>query len=161
MAPHSHAALQQWQRMELLVQQWLGERQQLLRMLFSLRALTSSDRLRNPLPQRVQQFCQLLMDYISAGYFEIYRELAREARYRQHENQALIDSILRRLEESTDAALAFNDDFDTAEHVLVLQNRLPQRLNALLQKLEERFALEDQLIVSIHQREEAASQALH
>jgi regulator of sigma D len=153
MATHPHAALRQWQRIELLVQQWLGERQQLLRMLFSLRTLTSSDRQRNPLPQRVQQFCQLLVDYISAGYFEVYRELAREAHYSQHENPALIASILRRLEESTDAALAFNDDFDDVEHIVSLQGKLPQRLNELLVKLEERFALEDQLIVSIHQRE--------
>jgi regulator of sigma D len=153
MATQPHAALRQWQRIELLVQQWLGERQQLLRMLFSLRTLTSSDRQRNPLPQRVQQFCQLLVDYISAGYFEIYRELAREARYTQHENPALIASILQRLEESTDAALAFNDDFDNVEHIVSLQGKLPQRLNELLVKLEERFALEDQLIVSIHQRD--------
>ena len=90
MTQQTHAALQQWQRIELLVQQWLGERKQLLRMLFSLRSLTSSDRKRNPLPQRVQQFCELLVDYISAGYFEIYRELAREARYSQHENSQLV-----------------------------------------------------------------------
>jgi regulator of sigma D len=154
MAQHTHAALQQWQRIELLVQQWLGERKQLLRMLFSLRTLASSDRQRNPLPQRVQQFCELLVDYISAGYFEIYRELAHEARYTQRENPELIASIMRRLEDSTDAALAFNDDFDSSEHIVLLQSRLPQRLNELLIKLEERFALEDQLIVSIHQREQ-------
>ncbi|MFN3712342.1 MAG: Rsd/AlgQ family anti-sigma factor [Alcanivoracaceae bacterium] len=153
MATQPHTALHQWQRIELLVQQWLGERQLLLHTLFNLRTLTSSDRQRNPLPQRVQQFCQLLVDYISAGYFEIYRELAREARYTQHENPALIASILRRLEESTDAALTFNDDFDDVDRIVSQQGKLPQRLNELLVKLEERFALEDQLIVSIHQRE--------
>jgi regulator of sigma D len=160
MATQPHAALQQWQRIELLVQQWLGERQQLLRMLFSLRNLSRSDRQRNPLPQRVQQFCELLVDYISAGYFEIYRELAREARYTQREQPEMVASIMRRLEESTDAALAFNDDFDSVEHILALQTRLPQRLNELLVKLEERFALEDQLIVSIHQREQPSVKAL-
>ena len=160
MTQQTHAALQQWQRIELLVQQWLGERKQLLRMLFSLRSLTTSDRQRNPLPQRVQQFCELLVDYISAGYFEIYRELAREARYSRRENPELIASILRRLEESTDAALAFNDDFDTGEHIAALQEKLPQRLHDLLNKLEERFALEDQLIVSIHQREEPLQRVL-
>ena len=160
MAQQTHAALQQWQRIELLVQQWLGERKQLLRMLCSLRNLTNSNRQRNPLPQRVQQFCELLMDYISAGYFEIYRELAREARYSQRENPELVASILRRLEESTDAALAFNDDFDTGEHIAARQEVLPQRLNDLLNKLEERFALEDQLIVSIHQREQPLQRVL-
>ncbi|MCC1495860.1 Rsd/AlgQ family anti-sigma factor [Alcanivorax sp. 1008] len=153
MSYHSHAALQQWQRIELLVQQWLGERQQILRMLFSLRTLISSDRQRSPLPQRVQQFCQLLMDYVSAGYFEVYRELAREVHHTQPENRALVAAILQRLEESTDAALAFNDDFDSNGNITALRANLPQRLHELLIKLEERFALEDQLIVSIHQRE--------
>ena len=37
MTQQTHAALQQWQRIELLVQQWLGERKQLLRMLLCLR----------------------------------------------------------------------------------------------------------------------------
>lgn len=160
MSQHTHAALQQWQRIELLVQQWLGERQQILRMLFSLRSLLGSDRQRNPLPQRVQQFCQLLMDYVSAGYFEIYRELAREAHHSQPENRALVAAILKRLEESTDAALAFNDDFDSSEHILALQTKLPQRLHELLVKLEERFALEDQLIVSIHQQEKPQPRVL-
>ena len=67
---------------------------------------------------------------------------------------------MRRLEESTDAALAFNDDFDSSEHITALQEKLPQRLNDLLDKLEERFALEDQLIVSIHQREEPAQRVM-
>jgi regulator of sigma D len=160
MSHHTHAALQQWQRIELLVQQWLGERQQILRMLFSLRSLVSSDRQRNPLPQRVQQFCQLLMDYVSAGYFEVYRELARETNHAQGGNRALIASILQRLEESTDAALAFNDDYDTSEHIVALQAQLPHRLNELLVKLEERFALEDQLIVSIHHRENPLQRVL-
>ena len=160
MSYQSHAALQQWQRVELLVQQWLGERQQILRMLFSLRTLVSSDRQRNPLPQRVQQFCQLLMDYVSAGYFEVYRELAREVHNSQPENRPLVSAILKRLEESTDAALAFNDDFDSSEHIVALQAKLPQRLHELLVKLEERFALEDQLIVSVHQRERPPQRVL-
>lgn len=160
MSYQTHAALQQWQRIELLVQQWLGERQQILRMLFSLRTLINSDRQRNPLPQRVQQFCQLLIDYVSAGYFEVYRELAQKAHYTQPENRALVSAILKRLEESTDAALAFNDDFDSSEHTVALQAKLPQRLHELLVKLEERFALEDQLIVSIHQQQKPVQRVL-
>lgn len=151
MATQAHQALQKWHRIELLVQQWLNERQQLIMLLNSLPPLVTSSAQRNPLPQRIQEFCQLLMDYISAGYFEIYRELAEEARCLRC-SDGLNTSILKRLDISTDAALAFNDDFDTAEHIRVLQHRLPQRLADLHAKLQERFALEDQLIVSIHHR---------
>ncbi|PKM22644.1 MAG: Rsd/AlgQ family anti-sigma factor [Gammaproteobacteria bacterium HGW-Gammaproteobacteria-14] len=151
MATQAHQALQKWQRIELLVQQWLNERQQLITLLNSLPPLIASNAQRNPLPQRIQEFCQLLMDYISAGYFEIYRELAEEARCLRR-NNGLDASVLKRLDISTDAALSFNDDFDTPEHIRILQNRLPQRLADLRSKLQERFALEDQLIVSIHHR---------
>ena len=38
---------------------------------------------------------------------------------------------------------------------------LPQRISALMETLEERFALEDQLILSIHQQEPPQQQATH
>ncbi len=161
MATSAQTAMAQWQRIEALVQEWLRERQQLLYLISTIRS--ASNRAQPPLrlARRIQEFCELLMDYISAGYFEVYRELAREARCFQRDNQALTRSIMQRLEDSTDEALAFNDDFDTEEHIQQLYAMLPARLSELLEKLEERFALEDQLIVSIHQKEVPSPQVVH
>lgn len=159
MNTNAQTALAQWQRIEALVQEWLRERQQLLYLLCTIRGLRSAGH--GPVAERVQEFCEVLMDYISAGHFEIYRELAREARCFQRDNPQMTRSIMRRLEESTDEALAFNDDFDTEEHIRALVDVLPQRLGDLLEKLEERFALEDQLIVSIHQRDIPAQLLVH
>lgn len=151
MITSTQTALAQWQRIEVLVQEWLRERQQLLHLLSAIRG-PSRGLLNSPrVSEQVKQFCEVLMDYISAGYFEIYRELAREARCFQRDNPELTQSIMQRLDDSTDEALAFNDDFDTEEHINEMLDMLPLRLSHLLEKLEERFALEDQLIISIHQ----------
>lgn len=159
MTTNAQTALAQWQRIEALVQEWLRERQQLLYLLCTIRGLRSAGQ--GPVAEQVQEFCEVLMDYISAGHFEIYRELAREARCFQRDNPQMTRSIMQRLEESTDEALAFNDDFDTEDHIRALLDVLPQRLGDLLEKLEERFALEDQLIVSIHQRDIPAQLLVH
>ena len=153
MVTNAESALAHWQRIEGLIQEWLRERQQLLYLLCAIRGIRGLVARDEPLEYRVQRFCEVLMDYISAGYFEVYRELADEARLFQRNNPQLSRSLLARLEESTDEALLFNDDFDSPEHIRELSDILPQRLSRLMEKLEERFALEDQLIVSIHQRD--------
>jgi len=160
MITSTQTALAQWQRIEVLVQEWLRERQQLLHLLSAIRG-PSLGNMPPRVGEHVKQFCEVLMDYISAGYFEIYRELAREARCFQRDNPELTQSIMQRLDDSTDEALAFNDDFDTEEHIDEMLDLLPQRLAHLLEKLEERFALEDQLIVSIHQPTTPAKAMVH
>lgn len=152
MTVESKDALEQWRRIESLVQHWLEERRRLIYLLCAVRGIRGLTFDGVPVHYRVQQFCQVLMDYISAGHFEIYRELAREARFFNSDNAELVGKILQELEDSTDEALAFNEDFESPESCDALLDTLPQRLSNLLEKLEERFALEDQLIVSIHQR---------
>jgi len=152
MTVESNEALDQWQRIEAMVQHWLEERRRLLYLLCAVRGIRGLTFDGVPVHYRVQQFCQVLMDYISAGHFEIYRELVREARCFDDDNGERVGKILQELEDSTDEALAFNEDFESPESCDALLDQLPRRLSNLLEKLEERFALEDQLIVSIHQR---------
>ncbi len=166
MASSTSAALAQWQRIEALVQAWLYERQQLIVLLCTmqgLKGLSVAQPYENqqPMHRQVQRFCQLLMDYISAGYFEVYRELVNEARHFHRDNPALTRQILQKLDNSTDAALAFNEDFEHADQCLAQRDVLPERISALMETLEERFALEDQLILSIHQQEPPRQQATH
>jgi regulator of sigma D len=153
--------VKQWHRIEALVKEWLEERRHLIYLLCAIQGIRGLTFEGMPVHFRVQQFCQVLMDYISAGHFEIYRELIREGRSFHRENPALIAKILEQLEDSTDEALAFNEDFDTPEHCEQMLDTLPMRLSQLLEKLEERFALEDQLIVSIHQEGFPAGSRVH
>ncbi len=160
MASTSPAALAQWQRIETLVKAWLDERQQLIVLLCALQGIRGFGN-NQPRQQQLKQFCELLMDYISAGYFEVYRELVNEARHFHRENPALTRHILQQLDDSTDEALAFNADFEKPGALSKRNDELPQRISHLMQTLEERFALEDQLILSIHQQEPPLRQAMH
>lgn len=151
--PHS-AALGQWRRIEALVHAWLEQRRRLIVLLCTIQGLEGFQR-PGSIQTQVREFCQLLMDYISAGHFEIYQELVREARLGSPRGGAigLASHILRQLDASTEEALAFNEDFDTDDHCLNQLEQLPARLTRLTEMLEERFALEDQLILSVHSRD--------
>jgi len=151
--PHS-ATLAQWRRIEALVHAWLEQRRRLIVLLCSVQGLEGFQR-PGSIQKQVRELCQLLMDYISAGHFEIYRELVREARLgavHQGGTISLASHILHQLDPSTEEALAFNEDFDSDDHCLNQLESLPERLNQLTEMLEERFALEDQLILSVHSR---------
>ncbi len=152
MTVESNEARDEWQRIESLVNHWLEERRRLLYLLCAVRGIRGLTFDGVPVHYRVQQFCQVLMDYISAGHFEVYRELISKARAFNSENAEQVGRILQLLEDSTDEALTFNEDFASPESCDAQLDSLALRLSNLLEKLEERFALEDQLIVSIHQR---------
>lgn len=150
--PHS-STLDQWRRIEALVRVWLEQRQRIIVLLCDLQGLEGIEPGRpRSVQHRIQEFCQLLMDYISAGYFEVYRELVREARQFRDGPPSVAGHILKQLDASTAEALAFNEDYDTADHCLSQLDELPERLTRLTEMLEERFALEDQLILSVHQQ---------
>lgn len=143
----------QWLRLEALIKRWLNERQTLIVLMVALHdrnPAANAHRFANP-GVRIQAFCQMLMDYISAGHFEIYDQLLAEA-----EGSDSPDVIRRaqqlypRLQESTSAAVRFNDIYDTPEHTADLLDNLPLEISELGPLLENRFALEDQLIALLH-----------
>lgn len=150
MARPAPAPMPQRLRTETLVQTWLKERQQLLALLCALPDAHDHQQDNPVLHGHIRNLCQTLMDYISAGYFEVYRELANEARQLQRDNPAWLRDMMQRLEASTDAALAFNEHYDHALRNQCSFSELPQQIATLLEKLEERFVLEDQLIISFH-----------
>lgn len=153
MATAHSTTLARWQRIEALVHGWLEQRQRIIVLLCTIQGLRGFEDARpRSIQIQVQEFCQLLMDYISAGYFEIYQELVREARQFNDGQPVIAEHLLRQMDDSTAEALAFNEDFATRDHCLGQLEQLPERLTLLTEMLEERFALEDQLILSVHQR---------
>src|SRR3569623_532614 len=138
------------QRVDTLVQRWLQHRQSRFVMLMSLsdekrRALNPT-----PLSERVQSFCEDLMDYVSAGHFEIYDELLAEAESRASRHIAEGQTLLQRLQPTTDAVIRFNDIYEDPEDQDELAN-LSHELSALGLALESRFEIEDRMIALLHE----------
>ncbi|MCE7524677.1 sigma D regulator [Alloalcanivorax xenomutans] len=162
MASSSSTALAQWQHIEALVQAWLEERRQLIVLLCQVQGIDhtpSREEPDTPVHQRIQDLCQVLMDYLSAGYFEVYNALVRAARHYGSGPPQWAEQLIQRLDASTEEALAFNEDYDSPTHCMTRLTELPERVARLIVALEERFALEDQLIVSLYQEPAPAARA--
>ena len=133
-----------------LINSWLSERQDLILLLCAVTGLEEYTPQDTPQEIKVQAFCQVLIDYISAGHFEVYQQLLKEGEERP-ETQAEALRLMPLLEDSTELALRFNEDFDTAEHSRQLKTSLPKMLSELGEKLVERFVIEDHIIKLLHE----------
>lgn len=145
-APHDHH-----QRVDALVRRWLKERQELIVLMLGLGDEELLRQGRAALSARVQAFCQGLMDYVSAGHFEIYDELLAEAESQGSTHLAEGRKLLARLQATTDAVIRFNDIYDGPEDEEELAH-LAHELSTLGMALESRFEIEDRMITLLHER---------
>ena len=141
-------AKSRWGGSHALIDTWLNERKELLIKYCELAGLPPFSREADALPdkQSIQSFCEILMDYVSAGHFEIYEKLTGE------QDRQSTSAHYASISETTDIALAFNDRYAAVTDQL--GNNFDVALSALGQALEERFALEDDLINAIHDNNE-------
>lgn len=135
------------QRVAELVRRWLDERQALIAEWSALRAAAAAGQLPPLVP-----FCQILMDYVSAGHFEIYDELLAEAERHHALPPGGGASLLTRLQATTDAAIRFNDLCDDLAPS-ALPGMLARELPILALELESRFQTEDRLLALLHEAE--------
>lgn len=138
------------QTVDRLVQRWLHERQELIVLMCAINGLEDFTPRHTATSTKIQAFCQVLIDYMSAGHFEIYDELLREGESASSAALERARRILAKLQKSTDAALRFNDIYDTDEHCEELMDNLPLELSELGELLAERFQLEDEMIRLLH-----------
>lgn len=137
-------------RVEALVQRWLEERRALLAEWAALQGAQDSGVTADELSGRLEAFCEILMDYVSAGHFEIYDELLGEFERYDALSPADGQALLERVQSTTDAVIRFNDlceDPRRPETLAVLSHELP----ILALELESRFQTEDRLIALLHE----------
>lgn len=135
---------ERWGGVDRMVRQLLAERQQLL--VQYCEACTVENAGTGRSPERINQLCGILVDYVSAGHFEVYEHLLREADAFDEDGFSQLAKHYPAIERSTEIALAFNDKYSEANEYRSLQRDLSQ----LGEALESRFEAEDQLINSLH-----------
>lgn len=99
------------------------------------------------LMQSIQQFCQLLIDYISLGHFGVYRRII-DGTERRVRAIAVAEQVYPKIEDATDAALAFNDKYEQFDFKVSAKD-FEGDLSRLGEALATRFELEDQLVSSL------------
>jgi regulator of sigma D len=145
-------AQERWGGVHKLIDSWLKARHELVRAFDALGAKPEAlAENREPL----QDFCGVLMDYVSAGHFGVYDQLTNEAKaFGDDRGLELADTIYPRLEAITTKLVAFNDLCDAGQCVA-------EKFKELGGLLHERFELEDCLIEVLHNahKEESVTQA--
>ncbi|NRA41175.1 MAG: sigma D regulator [Pseudomonadales bacterium] len=133
-----------------IINQWLEARQELVVSYCSVSGISQTDDLSGVSIKKLQQFCQLLIDYISAGHFEVYDQLLKEAEAFNDNSAALVRKVYPAITETTDIALNFHEIYDTEQHCAASLSRLKDELSTLGEAISKRFSLEDELIAELH-----------
>lgn len=160
------SAKRKWGGKSDAVDNWLKARQQLLIEYCLLAGITSAEagsvvtdvhlssaNGERALPDAgdVETFCEDLMDYLSAGHFEVYDILATSST----RAKSLKEQLYPRISSTTDAALRFNDRY--TQLVQPEQaSTFDKDLAELGETLEERFELEDRLLHHLYESASAS-----
>jgi len=139
-----------WTLVDDMVRRWMQQRITLTQDFEAVVTPSVSAEHSEELSNHIRQFCQTLVDYVSAGHFEVYNELITEAREFNDGSLGTAIDLCRAIEQSTDLAVAFNDKFEQLDHSLTLLAELPECLANLGRTLNSRFELEDHLIAAVH-----------
>jgi regulator of sigma D len=147
MLENCKSAKERWGGVNDIIDRWLQERQELLVDYCSLSGIDSFDENNSDHGNMIRHFCQTLVDYVSAGHFEVYDQLIKEGQEfgdkKALETAAkLYDSI----DSTTEFLLDFNDKYQETDDLSALSSDLSQAG----QQLENRFEAEDQMIAVLH-----------
>ena len=133
-----------------VIDAWLEERKQLLALYCELAGLPPYQRSDSlPTDESIEQFCEVLMDYVSAGHFSIYN--ATSSVDHLSENKVKMDKLYADIQDTTDKALNFNDQFTDKDSDGTIET-LDKQLSELGQVLEDRFEKEDALVHILYQK---------
>lgn len=140
-------AKERWGGVSEIVDRWLEERQQMLVQYCDLSAMDNTSGNDTQRGERLSALCQILVDYVSAGHFEIYDQLIKEGR--EFEDQEALQEagkLYALVDKTTEKLLDFNDKYLETDDL----GSLTEDLSTLGEILETRFAAEDRMISVLH-----------
>lgn len=146
MLENCKSAKERWGGVSEIIDRWLEERQTMLVQYCALSGLDQdlSDGQRS---EKLRGFCQILVDYVSAGHFEVYDQLIKEGReFDDAEALEEAGKLYNVVDTTTEKLLDFNDKYLETDDVSSLSSDLSQ----LGEALEVRFSAEDRLISVLH-----------
>ena len=147
MLRRSASALEKWKGFDKAIDRWLDERHHLIIQLTDFAADHDFKESTPEVEEKLKAFASLLIDYISAGHFEIYNRLIEEGE-EFDDTEALLNTapLLESIDQSTEEALKFNEKYDDLANLSSCANDL----SLLAEALAVRFDAEDQMINSLH-----------
>jgi regulator of sigma D len=147
MLENCKSARERWGGVNEIIDRWLEERQQLLVKYCALSGLESSNVSNEQREDMLKDVCQILVDYVSAGHFEIYDQLIKEGReFEDKEALQEAGALYNTIDKTTEKLLDFNDKYLETDDL----GSIDADLSRLGETLETRFAAEDRMIAVLH-----------
>ena len=136
-----------WSNVSKIIERWLEERRELLAKYCDLTEVIDVSDNAVKHVEELQEFCELMVDYISVGHFEIFDQLHKEGQL--FEDASGLDkesNLLEKIQTTTEYILDFNDKYLSSHD---LDARIID-LASLGEIFAQRFGLEDKLIDVLH-----------
>ena len=148
--PHNNSKPeQQFAAVEELLTRWLKERRELLGKYTEIVVALDSNPDGEGLARRQGALCEVLVDYISAGHFEVFNELLNKAESYADGSGALAGQLMPAIGDTTEVILAYEEKYGDG---VIYPDTLRRDLSSLGELLESRFVLEDRLIAGLHSK---------
>ncbi len=146
-------AEQKWGGSNKLIDQWLKSRRKLLVHYCQIAGLPPYGKSEKFVPsfEQVKIFCDLLVDYVSEGHFEIYDTVVNACGEYGESSKNLAQQMLPQITPTTNIALDFNDKYAETQDDHVF-SQLDKDLSELAQNMENRFELEDELLEMLYRK---------
>jgi len=125
-----------------LITELKNERQELWSLYFhvaELKPFSSQKQVKN----KLTEFSQILVDYVSLGHFGVYERILK-GNERRAQVLSVAKDIYPEFSATTEAAISFNDKYENIDKLTVFDN-LEQELSALGENLAKRIDLEGKL----------------
>lgn len=147
MLENCQSAKERWGGVNNIIDRWLHERQQLLVDYCNLSSVQAFDEENIEHQEQVKRLCQILVDYASAGHFEVYDQLIKEGKdFNDKAGLSQAAQLYKVIDLTTEALLDFNDKYQETDDL----DDLTKDLSEMGQHLETRFTAEDQMIEVLH-----------
>jgi regulator of sigma D len=147
MLKNCRSAQERWGGVSSLIDQWLQERQKMLVNFCDLGEIQKFDSDNSVHREKLKHFCEILVDYTSAGHFEIYDQLVKEGEaFEDSHGLEAADSLFQTIDATTEIILDFNDKYLETDDLQVLAKDLSE----LGESLATRLGAEDQMIEVLH-----------
>ncbi len=138
---------QHWGGVSDIVDRWLDERRELLVKYCDLVEIHTFDGANSTHGEKLQRFCEVLVDYVSVGHFEVYEELVREGKiFSDSQGLKVGADLMDKIQPSTEIVLDFNDKYLATDDL----DSLAEDLSTVGEALELRFESEDKMIEVLH-----------
>ena len=95
----------------------------------------------------LEEFCEMLVDYISLGHFGVYQRII-DGKERRKRIVDVAEKLYPKIVLATESVLKFNDRYEKVTPAMILNN-LADDLSVVGEQLATRIELEDELIESM------------